>query len=185
MKKILLPLLIVLGTSVNAQSVNSSSNIKVSAQAVAGCKLSGDNANFSDVLAGARANMDLRIQCSKTTPVILTVSSGVNPNNIHGQFMSIGGAVVNNVSLNSPEALQYFVHTNEVKNNAKYTITRRPKDESLFVYINGTYDYRLMLTLHTSEEVVLPLRAQITGDNVFMKLIPGDYSDNATYHLTF
>lgn len=152
---------------------------------MAGCKLSGDNASFGDVLAGARANMDLRIQCSKTTPVILTVSSGVNPNNIHGQFMSIGGAVVNNVSLNSPEALQYFVHTNEVKNNAKYTITRRPKDESLFVYINGTYDYRLMMTLHTSEEVVLPLRAQITGDNVFMKLIPGDYSDNATYHLTF
>lgn len=185
MKKILLPLLIVLGTSANAQSVNSSSNIKVSAKIISGCRISGDDANFTTIEKNIRTSMDLRIQCSKSTPVVLTAASGVNPLTTYGQFMTIGKKTLSNPMLYSPEAIQYFINTTNVVTNTKYTVTKRPRDESLFLNVNTSYDYRLGLTINTDEQIILPLKAQITIYNDFMKLKPGDYADNAIYNLVF
>lgn len=185
MKKILLPLLLVLGTSAYAQGVNASSNIKISAKVISGCQLSGDNANFATVEKNIRTSMDLRVQCSKSTPIVLTASSKVNPGTTYGQFMTIGKKTLATPMLSSPEAIQYFINTTDVVTNTKYTVTKRPRDESLFLNINTSYDYRLGITINTNEQVILPFKAQITIYNDFMRLIPGNYADDATYHVTF
>lgn len=183
MKKILLPLVLVMGSSAYAQNT---SNIKVNAKIISGCKLSGDDANFGDVInKNIYTDMDLRIQCSKTTPLTLTVTSAVNPTSVNANFMTIGKKKISNPILNSPDAIHYLIKTNNVISNMKYTVTHRPKSEALIINSGIGYDYSMKLTINTSEEVTLPLRGLITNDNDFMKLIPGNYGDDATYHIVF
>ena len=43
----------------------------------------------------------------------------------------------------------------------------------------------MKLTINTSEEVTLPLRGLITNNNDFIKLIQGNYGDDATYYIGF
>lgn len=99
--------------------------------------------------------------------------------------MGLNKKVLATPSINSTEALHYFINTTNVVSNTDLTVVKRPRGESLFVNLRTDYDYRLLLNIKTSNEIILPLKAQITIYNDFMKLVPGNYVDDATYILEF
>lgn len=182
MKKVLILLFFMASTAVFAQN---SSDIKVSTKAIAGCQLRGDDFNMG-VLSGdlQGVNGNLEISCSKGTILTLSASSKNNPSGSGGFWLFNNKTTSKKNGLYMPYALK----TTNIVSTEFFQLLQTPKENTLNKYFSSGFDYTMKIKILTERPAVLTFLGRIELVVIGLKMSnieAGDYSDTATYTVTF
>lgn len=172
---------------------NMSANIDVKANAVSGCVIHANSFNFSDALVlHSSTNGNMTLQCSKGVSVRINGADKNNPALYNGPRMWITGATTDKLETR----IRYGIFTDTVVSTPDFEVISHPLNKYIWNYSTGPTDFSLRLKMITGNSIVLPLNAKVlesrgvTTDTTNIdfdskKIIPGDYSDDFTYILTF
>lgn len=177
----------------NNAIANNTSNIRISANALSGCKVTASDISFGDLALTTTSNdkqyelkdLSFSIQCSKGSNVKLGVRGKNHPAANSGTFMTIGGVPMTDWS--GSQGIQYRVLTTNIVNTPDFTVTARPT----YNWLVSQNTFYLGMNIHTGNQIKLPLKGVISSSlyfdnkNDFKKLKPGNYIDDMSYELTF
>lgn len=164
--------------SINASAVNISSDMKVSANLMAGCIFSAEDINFGVLDTADNSQRivpaNISIQCSKGTTLRLSTDSS----SYTGTPIYLNGQVNTETGKN----FKYLV-TPFSGNVPNITISQGHMNHGI---TSGSEEaHTTLIKVNTSDKVNLVFNGIIEAGQITKSLIPGDYSTSLTYTITY
>lgn len=161
------------------------SNLKVSANAIVGCNISGTDISFGILTKdGQEVDSSFGIRCSKGTTVLI---SGASKN----QNGATGAAIMFKEGYSSKQTgrfLHYAIKTHAVVADKNFSILRRPYLDALLRDFGGVHNYTLQIKLLTQDEALLKVKGRVEmayhGLNL-QNVENGNYKDEYIYNIVF
>lgn len=172
---------------------NMTANIDVKANAVSGCVIKANPFNFSDTLVlHSSTNGNMTLQCSKGISVRINGTDKNNPALYNGPRMWRVGETTD-----KPETrIRYGIFSDTIVSTPDFEVISHPLNKYIWNYSSGSNNFSLNIKMITGNAVVLPFNAKVlesrgvtSGETNIdfnsKKILPGDYTDDFTYTLTF
>ena len=170
-----------------------SSEIKVSAKILSGCNMNILNFNFGEIKTKDLSQSlnyddkkiivtnDINFSCSKGTIVTLSQSGLINSSKsgYSSNLLSLNGTGL----FQANNVINYKFLTDQIISNEHLSIIHRPASERLGS-INSGFDFTLSFKVLNGGNFSFPLTASLLHSYGYLQTT-GNYSDTATFHISF